>query len=126
MPLPIDEVRVSAGFPSRAADYADKRLDINEYPAGEISAAIIPPPKDRGSTAFIPARKGKAAYRGRREMKRLEREAVAARKREQESNAFSKSSGWNRSGPSVEGPSHNASLDNGLGMSLELPGPGNN
>lgn len=54
------------------------------YPAGEICAAIIPPPKDRGSTAFIPARKGKAAYRGRREMKRLEREAVAARKREQE------------------------------------------
>lgn len=30
-PLPIDEVRVSAGFPSPAADYADKRLDINEY-----------------------------------------------------------------------------------------------
>lgn len=29
--LPIDEVRVSAGFPSPAADYADKRLDINEY-----------------------------------------------------------------------------------------------
>lgn len=31
LPLPIDEVRVSAGFPSPAADYADKRLDINEY-----------------------------------------------------------------------------------------------
>lgn len=30
-PLPIDEVRVSAGFPCPAADYADKRLDINEY-----------------------------------------------------------------------------------------------
>jgi len=30
-PLLIDEVRVSAGFPSPAADYADKRLDINEY-----------------------------------------------------------------------------------------------
>jgi DNA polymerase V len=30
-PLPIDEVRVSAGFPSPAADYADQRLDINEY-----------------------------------------------------------------------------------------------
>lgn len=29
--LPIDEVRVSAGFPSPAADYEDKRLDINEY-----------------------------------------------------------------------------------------------
>lgn len=29
--LPVDEVRVSAGFPSPAADYADKRLDINEY-----------------------------------------------------------------------------------------------
>lgn len=29
--LPIDEVRVSAGFPSPAADYADNRLDINEY-----------------------------------------------------------------------------------------------
>ena len=31
LPLPIDEVRVSAGFPSPAADYEDKRLDINEY-----------------------------------------------------------------------------------------------
>lgn len=30
-PLPVDEVRVSAGFPSPAADYEDKRLDINEY-----------------------------------------------------------------------------------------------
>lgn len=30
-PLPLDEVRVSAGFPSPAADYADQRLDINEY-----------------------------------------------------------------------------------------------
>lgn len=29
--IPIDEVRVSAGFPSPAADYEDKRLDINEY-----------------------------------------------------------------------------------------------
>lgn len=29
--LPLDEVRVSAGFPSPAADYEDKRLDINEY-----------------------------------------------------------------------------------------------
>ena len=29
--LPFDEVRVSAGFPSPAADYEDKRLDINEY-----------------------------------------------------------------------------------------------
>jgi len=28
--LPIDEVRVSAGFPSPAAD---KRLDANEYPS---------------------------------------------------------------------------------------------
>jgi DNA polymerase V len=31
LPLPIDEVKVSAGFPSPAADYEDKRLDINEY-----------------------------------------------------------------------------------------------
>ena len=31
LPLPLDEVRVSAGFPSPAADYEDKRLDINEY-----------------------------------------------------------------------------------------------
>ncbi len=31
LPLPIDEVRVSAGFPSPAADYENKRLDINEY-----------------------------------------------------------------------------------------------
>lgn len=30
-PLPLDEVRVSAGFPSPAADYAEKTLDINEY-----------------------------------------------------------------------------------------------
>lgn len=29
--LPLDEVRVSAGFPSPAADYEDKRLDINDY-----------------------------------------------------------------------------------------------
>lgn len=29
--LPLDEVRVSAGFPSPAADYEDKRLDINAY-----------------------------------------------------------------------------------------------
>jgi DNA polymerase V len=31
LPLPIDAVKVSAGFPSPAADYEDKRLDINEY-----------------------------------------------------------------------------------------------
>ena len=31
LPLPIDEVRISAGFPSPADDYEDKRLDINEY-----------------------------------------------------------------------------------------------
>ena len=31
LPLPLDAVRVSAGFPSPAADYEDKRLDINEY-----------------------------------------------------------------------------------------------
>lgn len=29
--LPVDGVRVSAGFPSPAADYEDRRLDINEY-----------------------------------------------------------------------------------------------
>jgi DNA polymerase V len=29
--LPLDEVKVSAGFPSPAADYEDQRLDINEY-----------------------------------------------------------------------------------------------
>ena len=29
--LPLDAVKVSAGFPSPAADYEDKRLDINEY-----------------------------------------------------------------------------------------------
>lgn len=29
--LPWDEVRISAGFPSPAADYEDTRLDINEY-----------------------------------------------------------------------------------------------
>ena len=30
-PLPLDGVKVSAGFPSPAADYEDQRLDINEY-----------------------------------------------------------------------------------------------
>ena len=29
--LPLDAVKVSAGFPSPAADYEDKRLDINQY-----------------------------------------------------------------------------------------------
>lgn len=29
--LPLDTVKVSAGFPSPAADYEDKRLDINDY-----------------------------------------------------------------------------------------------
>lgn len=29
--LPIDTVKVSAGFPSPAADYEESRLDINEY-----------------------------------------------------------------------------------------------
>jgi len=29
--FPIDETKVSAGFPSPAADYVDRSLDINEY-----------------------------------------------------------------------------------------------
>ena len=29
--LPLDVGKISAGFPSPAADYEDKRLDINEY-----------------------------------------------------------------------------------------------
>lgn len=29
--LPLDMVKVSAGFPSPAADYEDQRLDINKY-----------------------------------------------------------------------------------------------
>lgn len=29
--LPLDSTKVSAGFPSPAADYVDGRLDINEY-----------------------------------------------------------------------------------------------
>ena len=29
--LPLDPGKISAGFPSPAADYEDKRLDINEY-----------------------------------------------------------------------------------------------
>ena len=29
--LPLDTGKISAGFPSPAADYEDKRLDINEY-----------------------------------------------------------------------------------------------
>ena len=40
------------------------------YPAGEITAAILQPPKDRGAPAFIPAKAGKAAYQSRREAKR--------------------------------------------------------
>lgn len=31
LPLPLGLVKVSAGFPSPAADYQDKRLDINDY-----------------------------------------------------------------------------------------------
>ena len=31
LPLPFDTVKVSAGFPSPAADYEEKTLDINEY-----------------------------------------------------------------------------------------------
>lgn len=31
LPLPLDGVKVSAGFPSPAADYEDKCLDINDY-----------------------------------------------------------------------------------------------
>ena len=30
-PLPLGLVKVSAGFPSPAADYRDERLDINDY-----------------------------------------------------------------------------------------------
>jgi DNA polymerase V len=29
--LPLDTVKISAGFPSPAADYEESRLDINEY-----------------------------------------------------------------------------------------------
>jgi DNA polymerase V len=29
--LPLDAVKISAGFPSPAADYEDKHLDINDY-----------------------------------------------------------------------------------------------
>lgn len=29
--LPLDSVKLSAGFPSPAADYEESRLDINEY-----------------------------------------------------------------------------------------------
>ena len=29
--LPLDTMKVSAGFPSPATDYEDKRLDINDY-----------------------------------------------------------------------------------------------
>jgi DNA polymerase V len=29
--IPLGAVKVSAGFPSPAADYEDKRLDINDY-----------------------------------------------------------------------------------------------
>ena len=30
-PLPCDQVRISAGFPSPAADYEDRSLDIHDY-----------------------------------------------------------------------------------------------
>ena len=39
--LPLDEVRVSAGFPSPAADYEDKRLDINEYPSAARQTYLL-------------------------------------------------------------------------------------
>ncbi len=29
--LPVDSIKISAGFPSPAADYEESRLDINEY-----------------------------------------------------------------------------------------------
>ncbi|TXT28150.1 MAG: DNA polymerase V [Rhodocyclaceae bacterium] len=41
--LPIDTVKISAGFPSPAADYEEQRLDINEY--------LVPNPV---STFFFP------------------------------------------------------------------------
>jgi DNA polymerase V len=41
--LPIDTVKISAGFPSPAADYEERRLDINEY--------LVPNPV---STFFFP------------------------------------------------------------------------
>lgn len=31
LPFPFDGVKISAGFPSPAADYEDKSLDINDY-----------------------------------------------------------------------------------------------
>lgn len=31
LPIPLAAVKVSAGFPSPAADYEDRRLDLNEY-----------------------------------------------------------------------------------------------
>lgn len=31
LPIPLAAVKVSAGFPSPAADYKDRRLDLNEY-----------------------------------------------------------------------------------------------
>lgn len=48
------------------------------YPASEITAAIVPPPTDRGTVAFIPATKGKAAYKSRRAAKRAEKENKAS------------------------------------------------
>lgn len=37
---PIDEVRVLGGFPSPVADYAEKRLDINEYVSWSVKSIV--------------------------------------------------------------------------------------
>ena len=53
--LPLGAVKVSAGFPSPAADYEDKRLDINEYgyhKAG-ITLMNIVPAKSQQLSLFV-------------------------------------------------------------------------
>ena len=41
--LPLGAVKLSAGFPSPAADYEDKRLDINEYLVRNASSTFFFP-----------------------------------------------------------------------------------
>ena len=88
--LPLDAVKVSAGFPSPATDYEDKRLDINAYLVrNPVSTFFFPVQGDsmQGADIFdgdilvvdksIPARHGHivvAFVIGERLVKRLSRQ----------------------------------------------------
>jgi DNA polymerase V len=91
--LPLDGVKVSAGFPSPAADYEDQRLDINAYLVrNPVSTFYFPVQGDsmQGADIFdgdilvvdksIPARHGHivvAFVSGERLVKRLCRQGGA-------------------------------------------------